>query len=140
LVFFVVLNFVELVTHYFTDPTQLFSDIRAQFRSNSSMLDRHHAWRSLDPTLGISSPFVKKRKKSILIAVLSFSPFSFHLLCCISSNVARVPQGSPRFPKVPQGSPRFPKVPQGSPRFPKVPKGSQRLPKSVHYFLLFFPF
>ena len=24
------------------------------------ILDRHHAWRSLDPTLGISSPFVKK--------------------------------------------------------------------------------
>ena len=32
------------------------------------------------------------------------------------------------------------RVPQGSPRFPKVPQGSQRLPKSVHYFLLFFPF
>ena len=26
------------------------------------LLDRHHAWRSLDPTLGISSPFVKKKK------------------------------------------------------------------------------
>ena len=46
----------------------------------------------------------REKEKSILIAVLSFAPFSFHLLCCISSNVARVPQGSPRFPKVPQGS------------------------------------
>ena len=27
-----------------------------------------------------------------------------------------------------------------SARFPRVPQGSQRLPKSVHYFLLFFPF
>ena len=29
-----------------------------------NFLDRHHAWRSLDPTLGLSSPFVKKRKKA----------------------------------------------------------------------------
>ena len=28
-------------------------------------LDRHHAWRSLDPTLAISTTFVKKEKKSI---------------------------------------------------------------------------
>ena len=27
-----------------------------------SFLDRHHAWRSLDPTLAISSTFVKKKK------------------------------------------------------------------------------
>ena len=89
-------------------------------------LDRHHAWRSLDPTLDIWSNFVKI--KSIKRPLFPFT--SFVALVAMS-------QG---FPKVPQGSPRFPKVSQGSPRFPKVPQGSQRLPKSVHYFLLFFPF
>ena len=39
------------------------------------ILDRHHAWRSLDPTLDISSDFVKKkRKKSIP------PPFFFHCI------------------------------------------------------------
>ena len=32
------------------------------FKETQFFLDRHHAWRSLDPTLGISSPFVKKKK------------------------------------------------------------------------------
>ena len=43
-------------------------------------LDRHHAWRSLDPTLDIWSNFVKKKEKkeSILPPLLRFC--SFHLL------------------------------------------------------------
>ena len=32
-------------------------DLQTCFKQN--ILDRHHAWRSLDPTLDISSPFVK---------------------------------------------------------------------------------
>ena len=29
------------------------------------ILDRHHAWQSLDPTLDIWSDFVKKKKKAL---------------------------------------------------------------------------
>ena len=63
-------------------------------------LDRHPVWRSLDPTLDIWSNFVKEKKALNVL-------FSFHLLCCISSNVARVPKGSQRFPKVTKISPLF---------------------------------
>ena len=52
----------------------------------------------------------KRKKESILPPLSRFC--SFHLLCCISSNVPRVPKGSPRFPKIPHGSPRFPKFPK----------------------------
>ena len=52
-------------------------------------LDRHHAWWSLDPTLGISSPFVKKES---ILPLFSFASFSFkkdqlfikmHIFFCI---------------------------------------------------------
>ena len=65
----------------------------------------------------------KRKKESILPPLSRFC--SFHLLCCISSNVPRVPKGSQRCPKVPEDYPWFPKVPQGSGRFPKFPKISQ---------------
>ena len=130
-------------------------------KSPPSILDRHLGWRSLDPTLDISSDFVKKKKAFRLLfsSIASFSiqkdatfllvqtwlnlaqlvstrlnftqldstrlnfaqlsstrlnwtqlgstrlnlaqlgSISFHLLCCISRNVARVPKGSQRLPK-----------------------------------------
>ena len=136
------------------------------------ILDRHHVWRSLDPTLDISSDFVKKKSIPPPFFFYFLSPSLLHQQQCRkgSPRFPKVPQGSPRFPKVrqgsarfgkvrqgsarfgkvpqgsarfrkvPQGSARFGKVRQGSARFPRVPQGSQRLPKSVHYFLLFFPF
>ena len=39
------------------------------------ILDRHLEWRSLDPTLDISSPFVKRKKHSAFF--FSFASFSF---------------------------------------------------------------
>ena len=63
-------------------------------KARGKFLGRHFGCRPLDPTLDIWSNFVKKKEKALNVH------FSFHLLCCISSNVARVPKGSPRFPKV----------------------------------------
>ena len=41
------------------------------------ILDRHHEWRSLDPTLDISSTFVKKKKKKAFrLLFSSFASFS----------------------------------------------------------------
>ena len=69
-----------------------------------SFLDRHHAWRSLDPTLDIWSNFVKKEKSIKCL----FFPFT--------SSVALVAMS--------QG---FPKVTTGYQRLPHVTKGYHRL-------------
>ena len=93
-------------------------------------LDRHHAWRSLDPTLDISSHFVKKEHFDCFFIFRSFFPFTSSVaLVAMSQGFPKVPKGSQRFPKIPKDSQRFPKVPQGSPRFPKVPQGSPRFSK-----------
>ena len=44
-------------------------------KENKMFLDRHLGWRSLDPTLDISSHFVKKKEKSILPPIFFFSIF-----------------------------------------------------------------
>ena len=73
-----------------------------------SFLDRHHAWRSLDPTLDIWSNFVKKEKSIKCL----FFPFT--------SSVALVAM-SQGFPKVTTGYQRLPHVTKGYyfNRFPK---------------------
>ena len=77
-------------------------------------------------------PFCEKKRKAFCLLFSSFPSFSFHLLCCISSNVARVPEGHRRSPKVTEGPRRSLKVPEGPRRFPKVPKGYQN--QSIIFF------
>ena len=49
------------------------------------ILDRHYVWRSHDPTLGIWSPFVKKKPSSLLFSSsFFFSVFFLHLFFQLS--------------------------------------------------------
>ena len=79
----------------------------------SMFLDRHDAWRSLDPTLDIWSNFAKRKH---------FTSSFFCILLKQNHGLPWVTMCSQGFPRVPQG---FPKVSQGSPRFPKVTKISR---------------
>ena len=51
------------------------SKIHLKSNVNLQILDRHHAWRSLDPTLDISSHFVKKKRKHFASYFLLFHLF-----------------------------------------------------------------
>ena len=56
----------------------------------------------------------KKRKKALNVH------FSFHPLCCISSNVARVPKSYQGLPQVTKGSQEVPRVTMGYHGLPRV--------------------
>ena len=58
------------------------------------MLDRHHAWRSLDPTLDICSNFVKSQLPPFFPLLLFFKKTQFlikehHFFCiCLSAGLS----------------------------------------------------
>ena len=86
------------------------------------ILDRHHEWRSLDPTLDICANFMKKSHLPPFL-----HPFkkdaTFSIFFPFTSSVALVAMS--------QG---IPKVTKGYQRLPNVTKGYQKLPKvTKHY-------
>ena len=116
------------------------------FDTRYTILDRHHVWRSLDPTLDISSPFMKAfyllfqiairygdlmilrpsefpfcEKKNDFIPHFWFASFLYKLL--------QVTRGYQRLLEVTRGYQRLPEVTRGYQRLPQVTTGYHRLPQ-----------